>query len=250
MDEVFRAIGDPNRRMLLDALFREDGQTLTALCAHLPEMTRQGVMSHLTVLEEAGLVTTRRAGRAKHHYLNPVPIRLIHDRWIDKYAEPRAAAMAAIKRYSEGAEMDKPSHVYTAHIAAPADRVWNALTDGDMTVQYYYGTRVSSSWEQGAGVSYAFPDGTVAADGEILAIDPGKRIEMTFHARWDPELEAEGPVREVWAIEEANGITTLTHELWDVDPDTKTFAEFTGGDSYIISGLKTLVETGSPMGTS
>ncbi len=97
MDEVFRAINDPSRRVLLDRLFDEDGQTLGELCAHLPGMTRFGVMNHLRVLEEAGLVTTRKAGRAKHHYLNPVPIRQVHDRWISKYAEPVVGRMAGLK---------------------------------------------------------------------------------------------------------------------------------------------------------
>lgn len=143
--------------------------------------------------------------------------------------------------------MNRPVHVYTAHIAAPAARVWEALTDGDMTVQYYYGTRVESSWEPGAVVRYTYPDGSVAADGEIIAIDPGKRLEMTFHARWDPELEEEGPVREVWALEESDGVTTLTHETWDVGTDSKTYADFATGISHIVSGLKTLVETGKPL---
>src|SRR6476469_3306396 len=97
MDEVFKALSDPTRRGLLDELFRRDGQTLTELERRLP-MTRFGVMKHLRVLEEAGLVTTRRRGREKLHFLNPVPIRLIHDRWVSKYAEPWATGLARIKR--------------------------------------------------------------------------------------------------------------------------------------------------------
>jgi DNA-binding transcriptional ArsR family regulator len=96
MDEVFKALADPTRRSLLDELFREDGQTLSALVQRLP-MTRFGVMKHLKVLEEARLVTTRRRGREKLHFLNPVPIRLVHDRWVSKYAEPWAAALTELK---------------------------------------------------------------------------------------------------------------------------------------------------------
>jgi DNA-binding transcriptional ArsR family regulator len=96
MDEVFKALGDPTRRSLLDELFRQDGQTLSALEQRLP-MTRFGVMKHLRVLEEAGLVATRKRGREKLHFLNPVPIRLIHDRWIDKYTERRVSALADLK---------------------------------------------------------------------------------------------------------------------------------------------------------
>ena len=100
MDEVFKALADPTRRALLDALFAEDGQTLTALEERLP-MSRFGVMKHLKVLEEAGLVVTRKRGREKLHHLNPVPIRLIQDRWVSKYAEPWAAGLAELKTHLE-----------------------------------------------------------------------------------------------------------------------------------------------------
>ena len=100
VDEVFKALADPTRRSLLDELFEDDGQTLTALEARLP-MSRFGVMKHLKVLEEANLVVTKRRGREKLHFLNPVPIRLIHDRWVSKYAEPWAQALTGLKRELE-----------------------------------------------------------------------------------------------------------------------------------------------------
>jgi DNA-binding transcriptional ArsR family regulator len=100
MDTVFKALADPTRRSLLDQLFKQDGQTLSALEGRLP-MTRFGVMKHLKVLEEAGLVTTRRNGREKLHYLNPVPIRLVYERWVSKYAEPWASALTGLKRELE-----------------------------------------------------------------------------------------------------------------------------------------------------
>ena len=100
VDEVFRALADPTRRSLLDELFTEDGQTLTALEGRLP-MTRFGVMKHLRVLEDAGLVVTRRRGREKLHFLNPVPIRLVYERWVSKYAEPWVSGLTALKRELE-----------------------------------------------------------------------------------------------------------------------------------------------------
>jgi DNA-binding transcriptional ArsR family regulator len=103
MDEVFKALADPSRRTLLDALYEQDGQTLSALEARLP-MTRFGVMKHLKVLEEANLVTSKRRGREKLHFLNPVPIRLIHDRWVSKYAEPWAAGLSELKKDIETKE--------------------------------------------------------------------------------------------------------------------------------------------------
>ena len=97
---MFKALADPSRRLLLDRLFERDGRTLTELDAEL-EMTRFGVMKHLRLLEDAGLVVTRRSGREKLHYLNPMPIRLIHDRWIDKYRERYVSALADLKNELE-----------------------------------------------------------------------------------------------------------------------------------------------------
>ena len=108
MDEVFKALADPSRRVLLDQLFDEDGQTLLSLQAALPAMTRFGVMKHLQVLEEARLVTTEKVGREKRHYLNPVPIRLVHDRWISKYAEPWVRGLADLKHDLESKPTTKP----------------------------------------------------------------------------------------------------------------------------------------------
>lgn len=103
MDEVFKAMADPTRRGLLDSLFERDGQTQKELEAGL-EMTRFGVMKHLKVLEEANLVVTRKRGREKHHFLNPVPIRLIHDRWVSKFSEPWAAGLTELKEDLEEEE--------------------------------------------------------------------------------------------------------------------------------------------------
>lgn len=250
MDEVFRALNDGSRRLLLDALFAEDGQTLGRLCTHLPEMTRFGVMNHLRILEDAGLITTRKVGRSKHHYLNPVPIRLVHDRWISKYTERLVGAVAAIKTDLEKGttSMSKPAHVYQAFINAPTDKVWNAIVDGDATVQYFYGTRVESEWEPGSKIVYTNGDGSIAADGEIISIEHGSRVEMTFTARWDPELAAEGPAREVWLVEESGQLTKLTIELYDVAEGSKTLDDFVNGFPLIVSGMKTLLETGAPIG--
>ena len=207
---IFRALADPNRRVLLDRLFERDGQTLGELCGYLPDMTRFGVMKHLGILEEADLVTTVKVGREKRHFLNPVPIRLVHDRWISKFAEPVVGAMSAIKAQLES-PMDTIDHVYSVYIKAAPDRVWRAITEGDETVRYYFGTRVASDWTAGAPLTYAYPDGSTAADGKVLEIDPGRRVVMSFHPRWDPEAEADGPVRMTWEVEPAeDGGSKLT----------------------------------------
>jgi uncharacterized protein YndB with AHSA1/START domain len=244
---VFRALADPGRRVLLDRLFERDGQTLGELCSALPEMTRFGVMKHLDVLESARLVTTQKVGREKRHYLDPVPIRLVHDRWIGKFAEPIVGSMTALKRTLE-ASMDPVDHIFSVFIKAPADRVWRAIVDGDDTVRYYYETRVTSTWEVGAPITYTNPDGSIAADGEILDIEPGRRVVMTFLPRWDPVSEAEGAVRMTWAIEpdDEGGPTKLTVTSALI-PGSHLEASFSSGIVYIVSGLKTMLETGQPM---
>src|ERR671935_1604390 len=146
MDAVFRALADPTRRSLLDELFREDGQSLSALERRLP-MTRFGVMKHLRVLEDAGLVTTRRRGREKLHFLNPVPIRLVHDRWVSKYAEPWAAGLSALKTTLEEQTMEK---VFEIYIKTTPERLWEAITDSELRQRYNFGVGVESDWTQGS----------------------------------------------------------------------------------------------------
>ena len=242
---AFRALADPSRRLLLDQLYERDGQTLGELSAHLPAMTRFGVMRHLDVLEAAELITTRRAGREKRHFLNPVPIRLIHDRWIGKYAAPVLGAMSALKGHLEAPMAIPPDgidHVYSIFINAGPERIWQAITSGDDTAQYYYGTRVVSDWQPGSHIRYEYPDGTAAADGDVIAVDPPRRLEMSFLARWDPEIEAEGPVRRVWQLEAADAATKLTVTTFGLRAGSRMADEFGNGMIYIVSGLKTHLE--------
>src|SRR5438132_13739653 len=128
MDGVFRALADPTRRSLLDELFKADGQSLSTLEQRLP-MTRFGVMKHLRVLEEAGLVVTKRRGREKLHFLNPVPIRLVHDRWVSKYAEPWAATLSGLKGRLEEKTMEK---VFEIYIKTTPESLWQAITDSEL----------------------------------------------------------------------------------------------------------------------
>lgn len=245
---MFKAINDSGRRRLLDALHERDGQSLIELCRHIPDITRQGVMNHLRILEDGGLVASHKSGREKFHYLNPVPIRLIHDRWINKFAEPRVGALAELTtRLEQGTTMNKPAHIYKTYIRATVDDVWNAIVDGDQTVQYYYGTRVQSDWQVGSSMNYHDATGGLVSEGEIIAIDPPNRIEFTFQALWNPALVEEGPVREVWSIRDANGMVELTIELFDLAVGGATYDDFVAGLPYIVAGLKSLLETGTPL---
>ena len=246
LEPAFRALADPHRRTLLDRLREKDGQTLGELEAALPQMTRFGVMKHLRVLEDAHLVSTRRDGRRKLHFLNPVPIRLISDRWISRYAEPLVDAMADIKHTVERqtmAEAPAPRHVYEVYIAATPERVWRALTESEFTKQYYYGNTVESDWKPGSPMVYRNPDGTESIECEVIEADPPRRLVHTF---FFPGTE-ESPSRCTWSIEPRGEATllTLTHD--EFDGETATYRSVAHGWVPVLSGLKTLLETGKPL---
>jgi uncharacterized protein YndB with AHSA1/START domain len=243
LEPAFRALADAHRRTLLDRLRETDGLTLGDLVEALPGMTRFGVMKHLRVLEDAHLVTTQRDGRRKLHFLNPVPIRLIADRWISRYAEPMVNTMADIKYVVEKSPMSDAKHVYEVYIAAPPDRVWAALTESEFTKQYYYGNVVESDWKPGSPMVYRNPDGTESIQCEVVEADPPKRLVHTF---FFPGTE-ESPSRCTWTIEPrgAASLLTLVHDQFD--GETSTYKSVAHGWVPILSGLKTLLETGKPL---
>jgi uncharacterized protein YndB with AHSA1/START domain len=250
MDEVFRALGDPTRRSLLDALFEQDGQTLGALEQRLP-MTRFGVMKHLKVLEEAGLVTTKKRGREKLHFLNPVPIRLVHDRWVSKYAEPWAATLTGLKREleSEDDEEDRTMEkVFEIYIKTTPERLWEAITDSDMREKYNFGVGVRSDWTPGSSYKGVHPraDGPLV-EGENLEVDPPRRLVQSFTALWSDDAKAQGASRVTWDIEQVEDSCrlTVTHDQMREDANPELY----GGWPMILSGLKTLLETGEELTT-
>jgi uncharacterized protein YndB with AHSA1/START domain len=242
MDAVFRALADPTRRSLLDELFREDGQTLSALEGRLP-MTRFGVMKHLRQLEEANLVVTRRRGREKLHFLNPVPIRLVHDRWVSKYAEPWAAALSGLKNRLE----DGMEKVFEIYIKTTPERLWEAITDSEMRSKYSFGTGIKSDWTPGSRYQAIHPAGVEIAEGENLEVDAPRRLVQSFRALWSEDVKNEGWSRVTWEIEPVGDSCrlTVTHdELREGAND-----ELYGGWPMILSGLKTLLETGELLTT-
>jgi uncharacterized protein YndB with AHSA1/START domain/DNA-binding transcriptional ArsR family regulator len=243
MDLVFKALSDPTRRNLLDALFEADGQTLSALEERLP-MTRFGVMKHLRVLEEASLVVTRRRGREKLHFLNPVPIRLVHDRWVSKYAEPWAASLSGLKTRLEN-PMEK---VFEIYIKTTPERLWEAITDGDMRSKYNFGVGVNSDWKPGSTYQAAHAQAGVAiAEGENLEVEPPRRLVQSFNALWSDDVKAEGTSRVTWEIEPIGDSCrlTVTHDELREGANDQVY----GGWPQILSGLKTLLETGETLTT-
>jgi uncharacterized protein YndB with AHSA1/START domain/DNA-binding transcriptional ArsR family regulator len=242
MDEVFRAMADPTRRALLDELFRQDGQTLSALEARF-SMTRFGVMKHLKLLEEAGLVVTRRRGREKLHFLNPVPIRLVHDRWVSKYAEPWVASLSDLKTNLE-ASMEK---VFEIYIKTTPDRLWDAIISPEMRSKYTFGAQFVSDWKAGSHVEQSTPDGRLLGEGEILEIDPPRRLVQTMRALWGEDVKSEGTSRITWEIKPVGDSCHLmvTHDQLREGANEPLY----GGWPTILSGLKTLLETGELLTT-
>ncbi len=243
MDEVFKALADPTRRRLLDELFRADGQPLSALEQHC-DMTRFGVMKHLRLLEEAGLVVTRRRGREKLHFLNVVPIRLVHDRWVSKYAEPWAAGLSELKTRLES-RMEK---IFEIYIRTTPERLWEAITDADTWGKFQFGNRISSDWTVGSHFEVTNPNAPdVLGEGDIVEIDPPRRLVQTMRALWSDDVRAEGTSTVTWEIEPVGDSCHLTITHSDLREGANN--ELYGGWPMILSGLKTWLETGEVLTT-
>jgi uncharacterized protein YndB with AHSA1/START domain/biotin operon repressor len=243
VETVFRALADPTRRALLDALFEQDGQTLVALTAR-HDMTRIAVAKHLRLLEDAGLVVSRRRGREKLHFLNAVPIRLIHDRWVSKYTEPWAAGLADLKR-----ELEHPmERIFEIYIRTTPERLWEAITDPAIRAKYHFGAGIESDWTPGSAyaLTHRGADGPLV-EGENLVVDPPRRLVQTMHVLWSEEAEREGSSRVTWEIEPVGDscrLTVIHDQLSDTAPE-----ELYGGWPMILSGLKTWLETGQTLTT-
>ncbi|NJM05517.1 metalloregulator ArsR/SmtB family transcription factor [Candidatus Gracilibacteria bacterium] len=250
-EAVFRALADPSRRRLLDLLFERDGRTLSELEVELP-MTRFGVMKHLRVLEEAGLIATRKVGREKLHYLNPVPIQFISDRWINKYSATRVSALADLKIVLEGGHRmtidSRPRLVYQIIIKAPQEQVWQAITTPEFTARYYYGSTLQTNLAVGSPFSYHMPDGSPIIEGEVLASEPPNRLVHSYHSLWPP-MDEDAPTKVTWELEAMpEGVTKVTVIHEDFQGETATYKGLqSGGWTWILSNMKTLLETGEPM---
>ncbi|MGW4791692.1 ArsR/SmtB family transcription factor [Nonomuraea sp. NPDC004297] len=257
MDEVFKALADPSRRRLLDSLNARNGQTLRELCGGL-EMARQSVSKHLAVLEEANLVTTVRRGREKLHYLNAVPINAIAERWIDRYDRRRADALADLKTALEDDPMrNDPDFVYTTYIRTTPDRLWQALTDPAWT-ERYWGVALESDWTVGSPVTWQY-QGVTMRDPEqvVLESEPGRRLAFTWHS-FTPEFTelvglsgderarylAEPRSAVSFDIEQQGQTVKLTVTHGGFGPGSAVREGVSQGWPQILSGLKTLLETG------
>jgi uncharacterized protein YndB with AHSA1/START domain/DNA-binding transcriptional ArsR family regulator len=241
-DRVFKALADPTRRTMLDRLHERNGQTLGELCDQLG-MARQSASQHLDLLEAANLISTVWRGRMKLHYLNPVPIHEIQERWIGKFERPRLQELSAIKERAEEHDVaDKPTYVYVTYIESTPDKVWHALTDGDLTAAYWGHSNISD-WQAGSRWEHVRTDGSGIADvvGTVIAAEPGKRLVLTF----DPPGDSPAADPSVVTFD----ITPYA----DIVRVTVTHEKLVGRDAYeavshgwpaVCANLKSLLETG------
>jgi DNA-binding transcriptional ArsR family regulator/uncharacterized protein YndB with AHSA1/START domain len=280
MDAIFRALGDPGRRRLLDRLNQRNGLTLTELCEGMG-MTRQSVTKHLSVLEAAGLVTTLRQGREKLHYLNAAPINDIADRWMHSYDRTRAAALSDLKTALEATtpmettdldttDLDSTGHttdgstfVYSTYIQATPERVWHGLTDPAFTTRYWRhpksgGVTMTTDWQKGSSYDMAYGEhALVISDPEqvVLESDAYRRLSYTWHTftpelaerfGWSDERQAkissEPRSKVTFELEPVGDQVKLTVVHDDLQAGSEVVTLISGGWPIVVSRLKTLLE--------
>lgn len=241
MDAIFKALGDDTRRQLLDMLRERDGQTLSELESKLG-MTRFGIMKHLTILEEASLVVTRKSGRFKYHCLNAVPLQEVIDRWIDPLVQkPMSRMVLDLKAKLEGSDnKNKSDFILETFIKTTREKLWAALTQPEFVPQYHFaGATPDAVKAQGNRVNYILPDDTKMLSFEVLSEYPGKRLEMMFEPHFfGPDAPHS---RCVYEIEEAGNACKLTITHFDIQEGQEGVAQ---GWSLMAASLKSFLEIG------
>lgn len=243
MERIFKALSDPTRRALLDALRQKDGQTLTELEARL-DMSRFGVMKHLGVLEAAGLVIPRKIGRFKHHYLNPLPLQEVMDRWVAPFLQPQAKALSDLKaKLEKDTAMSKPDFMMQTFIRCTQDALWEALTEADAMARYHFACNtVRGNAAVGEETTFILPNGDAMLKQVTTELDPKSRIAMTFAPLFmGPDAP---PSHMVYLIEPQGTSCKLTIEHYDMAPGQEGFAE---GWARLAASLKSYLETGEPL---
>lgn len=243
MDMIFKALADPARRAILDQLRARDGQSLSDIEAHF-EMTRFGVMKHLKVLEEAGLVVSKRHGRFKYHYLNATRLQELMDRWVAPFLQVQAAQLIDIKtKLERTAKMGKPDFMMQTFIRCTQDALWDALTQADQMAAYHFMcNEVRGDASVGNVTEFIKPDGDTMLRQVTTELDPKTRIATTFEPLF---MGPDAPHSHmVYLIEPQGDTCKLTIEHYDMGPGMEGFAE---GWARIASSLKSYLETGQPM---
>ncbi|MEM7752670.1 MAG: metalloregulator ArsR/SmtB family transcription factor [Pseudomonadota bacterium] len=247
MDAIFKALNDPARREILDSLRKKDGQTLSELEEQF-DMTRFGVMKHLGVLEDASLITTRKVGRFKYHYLNAVPLQEVIDRWIEPLlAKPVARGIIDLKTHLEGnrpmfdTDM-KPDFIHQTFIRCTQDALWDALTKADQVATYHFMCDAAEGdAEVGKPMKMIRKDGSTMLTQVTTALEPKSRIEMTFEPNWEGGAETS---QIVFLIDPEGDHCKLTCEHYDIPKGQDGVRE---GWARHVASLKSWLETGQPI---
>lgn len=247
MDSIFKALGDPARRLILDSLRTKDGQTLSEL-EPLLEMSRFGVMKHLGVLEEAGLIVSRKSGRFKHHYLNALPLQEAIDRWIEPLlAKPAARAMIDLKTKLEGdtAMSETPDLVMETFINCTQDALWAALTEGEQIAHYHFPNLVGQGGLHAKGdtLDMVGGDGNVILRHKLIEATPKTRLDVTFEPKWDKDVTDHSKCSFIITPGAGAGGTPckLRLEHFSIPEGHSGVNE---GWARVLSGLKSYLETG------
>jgi DNA-binding transcriptional ArsR family regulator/uncharacterized protein YndB with AHSA1/START domain len=255
--DVFKALADPTRRALLDRLNERNGQNLRQLSEGMA-MARQSVSKHLAILEGANLVTSRKEGREKRHYLNAVPINEIAERWITRYDARRVRALSDLKRALEEAPMEQLEFVYTIYIKTTPERLWEALTNPAFTSRWWQ-TTFETDWAVGSTMIWD-NHGVIIEDPAqvVLEAEPFTRLSYTWHTfspemreRFDDEvfdkLASERRSRATFELEPVGDQVKLTVIHDDFEPGSLAATMVRNGWPVFLSSLKTLLETGEPL---
>lgn len=243
MDKIFKALNDPTRRAILDALRKQDGQNLTEIESGLT-MTRFGVMKHLRVLEDANLIVTRKVGRFKYAYLNALPLQEVMDRWVAPFLQPQARALSALKsKLERETKMGKPDFMMQTFIRCTQDALWSALTEADEMARYHFACNVvQGNPAVGKATAFILPNGDAMLRQVTTALDPKSRIAMTFEPLFmGPDAPAS---HMVYLIEPQGETCKLTIEHYDLAPGQEGFAE---GWARLAASLKSYLETGEAL---
>lgn len=250
LDLIFNSLAAPSRRKILDIVKNNPGIHVNKLTEHF-DFSRYAVMKHLKILEEAELILSKRSSRYKTLYINAVPIQIIYDRWISKYSALWTKNLLELKYQLEEENkimtQSDLKHMFVIYIKTTKEKLWDALTNPEMTSQYYYGSKIKSNLETGSTIEYILKDEngkeTAPVSGVIKEIIPYQRLVHTF----DFHDQSDSPSRVAFEIEESDMGLKLTVIHDQFEGETTTFKEVGEGWPYILSGLKTVLETGKSL---
>ncbi|MEP6632169.1 MAG: SRPBCC domain-containing protein [Lapillicoccus sp.] len=259
VDQTIKALADPTRRAMLDALREGDGQSLSSLGTAAPSLGKHAVLKHFRILEQAGLVTSRKEGRQRLVFLNPVPVLLLAQRWLDDYGARSARQLTRLKTHLE-TETLMPSTTSTPTtrtvraaiiIKATPERVWHALTDPEECRQWYFGTYIRSTFELGTALDYVDDVGVVQIRGTVVEVEVGRLLVHTFNATWSDDVRNDQESLYTWRLELWGAdLTQVTIEHSRIPVGSHTDGQVEQGATTLLSSLKTLLETGRPLPVS